>query len=276
MVTSEVTKDDIHALEVAVSDLRERIRELQEQTAVSSEAMAVKLMISSANSTSIDEEDGDGGSIAFLMFCTILVLLMTTPGIMLYYSGLVRLQNALSTAIQAYVIASVITFMWLCFGYTICFGKSSIGGVIGTFDKIWLTGVDRDSYEKAPMVPEYVFCSYQLAFAIITPSLICGAFANRMKFWAVVVFLSSWHLIVYCPIVHCFWHPDGFLARWGVQDFAGGCVVHISAGFSSLISALMVGRRKRHKRIRIFHPHNKIISATGECAGCCLLILVCH
>lgn len=252
-------EDLLPSLQDAISELRFRISDLQAST----DAQLVNIMSNVTNSTSTYEED-DAGSIAFLLFCTILVLCMTTPGIMLYYSGLVRLQNALSTAVQAYVIMSLISFLWLVVGYSICFGSSSLGGVIGSMDKVWLQGVSAEPYSAlASHVPEYVFCSFQLSFAIITPSLICGAFANRMKFWAVIAFLSLWHLFVYCPIVHCIWHPEGWLSKWGVQDFAGGCVVHISAGFSALISALMVGQRRRHKLIKTFHPHNKVISAIG-------------
>lgn len=258
-------ESELRALSSAVFFLRERLNGLKE----SREAEEV---VSSLLPTREDEgagrwlsSDVDGGSTAFLLFCSVLVLMMTTPGIVLYYSGLVRLQNALSTAIQAYVITSLITFLWLCLGYSLCFGSSS-SGVIGTFDKAWLSGVGGEPNDDlAPGIPEYVYCSFQLAFAVITPSLICGAFANRMKFLAVVVFISLWHIFVYCPIAHCFWHPDGWLKSWGVVDFAGGCVVHISAGFSALISALMIGKRKEGKTKKKFHPHNKIISGTGAC-----------
>jgi Amt family ammonium transporter len=288
-VSEGVSEDLIPLLREAITALRHRITELQTNISYNDEKLAVRVInmmtvatATASNSTNhtsgnhtsgnhtsenhTSENEVDSGSIAFMMFSTVLVLLMTTPGIMLYYSGMVRLQNALSTAIQAYVIASLVTFLWLLVGYSICFSSSSLGGVVGSLDKVWLRGVGSDpAHELASHIPEYVFCSFHLAFAIITPSLICGAFANRMKFWSVIVFLSSWHLIVYCPIVHCFWHPAGWLSKWGVQDFAGGCVVHISAGFSALISALMVGKRKRHKIIKTLHPHNKIISAIGAC-----------
>lgn len=265
-----VSEDLIPPLREAITALHLRITELQTNISYNDEKLAVRVInmmtvATASNSTNHTSDDEvDSGSTSFMMFSTVLVLLMTTPGIMLYYSGMVRLQNVLSTAIQAYVIASLVTFLWLLVGYSICFGSSSLGGVVGSLDKVWLRGVGSDpAHELASHIPEYVFCSFHLAFAIITPSLICGAFANRMKFWSVVVFLSLWHLIVYCPIVHCFWHPAGWLSKWGVQDFAGGCVVHISAGFSALISALMVGKRKQHKIIKTLHPHNKVISAIG-------------
>eukprot|EP00602_Paraphysomonas_sp_CaronLab_P010869 CAMPEP_0185029722 /NCGR_PEP_ID=MMETSP1103-20130426/16197_1 /TAXON_ID=36769 /ORGANISM="Paraphysomonas bandaiensis, Strain Caron Lab Isolate" /LENGTH=486 /DNA_ID=CAMNT_0027564567 /DNA_START=109 /DNA_END=1569 /DNA_ORIENTATION=- len=218
--------------------------------------------------------DGTGdpdsaGDTAWILTATVLVLLMTTPGIMLYYAGMVRLQNVLSTAMQGYSIMCVVTFLWMCFGYSLAFAPAdseNINAVIfGDSSRFWLNGLKMGgSHQMAPTIPESVFCVFQLSFAVITPSLICGAFADRMKFTAVLVSLGLWHLIVYCPIAHANWHPNGFLYKAGVLDFAGGNVVHISAGMSALVSAIIIGKRTGFGK-STFHPHNMLVSLTGSC-----------
>lgn len=209
----------------------------------------------------------DSGDTAWMMFATVLVYLMTTPGIMLYYAGFVRGGNVLSTAMQGFSLACVITFLWLCFGYSLSFAPADNNHpttrVFGNAQRFWLLGMHPDSiHQLAPTIPEPLFCAYQLAFAIITPSLICGAFADRMKFSSMLLSLGLWHLVVYCPIAHSHWHPDGFLHRAGVIDFAGGNVVHVSAGFSSLVSAIIIGQRSGFGKAN-FHPHNLLVSITG-------------
>lgn len=208
----------------------------------------------------------DSGDIAWMMFATVMVFLMTTPGIMLYYAGFVRVQNVLSTAMQGFSLACLITFLWLCFGYSLSFSPVDNSNprtrVFGNAERFWLLGMQPDTaHQLAPTIPEPLFCAYQLAFAIITPSLICGAFADRMKFSSMLISLGLWHLVVYCPITHSHWHPDGFLYRAGVIDFAGGNVVHICAGFSSLVSAIIIGERSSGKNS--YHPHNLLVSITG-------------
>jgi hypothetical protein len=209
----------------------------------------------------------DSGDTAWMMFATILVYLMTTPGIMLYYAGFVRVQNVLSTAMQGFSLACLITFLWLCFGYSLSFSPTNDSNpaarVFGTTERFWLLGMHPDSaHQNAPTIPEPLFCAFQLAFAVITPSLICGAFADRMKFSSMLISLGLWHLVVYCPIAHSHWHPDGFLHRIGAIDYAGGNVVHVSAGFSSLVSALIIGQRSGFGKSN-FHPHNLLVSITG-------------
>jgi hypothetical protein len=208
----------------------------------------------------------DSGDTAWMIFSTVMVLLMTTPGIMLYYAGFVRVQNVLSTAMQGFSLACLITFLWLCFGYSLSFSPAENSNpatrVFGNTERFWLLGMHPDSaHQLAPTIPEPLFCAYQLAFAIITPSLICGAFADRMKLSSMLISLGLWHLVVYCPIAHSHWHPDGFLYRAGILDFAGGNVVHISAGFSSLVSAIIIGQRLSGKNS--YHPHNLLVSITG-------------
>lgn len=226
---------------------------------------------STDNCTSVDETAGEeinSGDTSWMMVATTLVLLMTTPGIMLYYSGLVRLQNVLSTAMQGYSIACLVTFLWLCFGYSLAFAPSNSTGsnptpLFGDATRFWLNEMTGYStHEVAPTIPESVFCAYHLAFAIITPSLICGAFADRMRYIPMLICIGLWHLIVYCPLAHATWHPDGFLKKQGVLDFAGGCVVHVSAGFSALVSAVIIGQRTGLGKFQ-FHPHNMLISITG-------------
>lgn len=219
----------------------------------------------------------DSGDIAWMMFATVLVYLMTTPGIMLYYAGFVRGGNVLSTAMQGFSLACVITFLWLCFGYSLSFApvdnNHPTTRVFGNAQRFWLLGMHPDSvHQLAPTIPEPLFCAYQLAFAIITPSLICGAFADRMKFSSMLLSLGLWHLVVYCPIAHSHWHPDGFLHRAGVIDFAGGNVVHVSAGFSSLVSAIVIGQRSGLGKSN-FHPHNLLVSITGSLVFVIFLLL---
>ena len=209
------------------------------------------------------------GDTAWIIMCTILVFMMTLPGIMLYYSGLVRLQNVLATAMQGYCMAVVITFLWMCFGYSMTFAPIEKGdgppSVVGNAERLWLQGLHvYGSHQLAPTLPESLFCVYQLAFAVITPSLICGAFADRMKFVSMLASLGLWHLLVYCPIAHMTWHPNGLLHTTGVLDFAGGNVVHVSAGFSALVSAIIIGKRAGFTKKSNFHPHNMLVSITGE------------
>lgn len=225
------------------------------------------LTYSSSSSTSTSSVLFDSGDTAWMMFATVLVFMMTTPGIMLYYAGLVRVQNVLATAMQGFSVACLITFLWLCFGYSLSFSpvnnshESTL--IFGNAERFWLLGLKPStSHQIALHIPESLFCAYELAFAIITPSLICGAFADRMKFSSMLISLGLWHLIVYCPIAHAHWHPDGFLHKAGVIDYAGGNVVHISAGFSSLLAAIVIGQRTGFRK-NTFHPHNLLVSITG-------------
>lgn len=181
------------------------------------------------------------GDTAWMLTSTALVLFMTMPGLALYYSGMIREKNVLACAMQIFTIACIITFLWLAFGYSLAFCPTNTvafhdtrNAVYGNSERLWLKGLGLDTtHQLAPTIPEAVFCAYQLTFAIITAALIYGSFADRMKYTSMIIFISFWHLIVYCPVAHSNWHPDGWLYQLGVLDYAGGNVVHISSGQSN-------------------------------------------
>ena len=213
--------------------------------------------------------DINSGDTAWMLFSTVLVLFMTVPGLALYYSGLVRINNVLTSVMQTFSIAALITFLWLFYGYSIAFApihttsNNEVYSIIGNGSRLWLNGMYEYSiHDIAPTIPESVFCTYQLTFAIITPALICGAFADRMKYSSMLIFMTLWHTIVYCPVAHMFWHPQGFLKQFGTLDFAGGNVVHLSSGVSGLICALVIGNRSGYGKER-FQPHNILITVMG-------------
>ena len=205
------------------------------------------------------------GDTAWMFFACVVVFFMTLPGIMLFYSGMVRVNNVLATAMQGFSVCFLMCFLWMCFGYSLAFAPINSSGdsrfsVYGDASRFWLMGMELTStHQLAPTIPESLFCMYELSFAVITPALICGAFADRMKFASMLLFFALWHLLVYCPVAHMHWHPDGFLQRLGVLDFAGGDVVHVNAGFAAMVSAIVIGKRQNRK----FHPHNMLYSITG-------------
>jgi Amt family ammonium transporter len=183
----------------------------------------------------------DTGNTGFMLLCTSLVMLMT-PGLAFFYGGLVGRKNVLAIMIQSFVSMGWTTVIWFAVGYSLCF-SGDVGGVIGNLDKAFLMGVGLNSPAPLnPTIPELVFFGYQMMFAIITPALITGAFANRVTFKAYMAFLTAWLLFVYFPFVHMVW-GGGILAKWGVLDFAGGIVVHNIAGLAALASVLYVGKR---------------------------------
>jgi ammonium transporter, Amt family len=220
----------------------------------------------------------DSGDTAWMLTSTALVLFMTLPGLALYYSGMVRVKNVLATVMQTLSIAALITILWLCWGYSLAFAPTqpcidvrtpsssncaASALIYGDGSRLWLQGLTVTSTNQlAPTIPESVFCTYQLTFAIITAALICGSFADRMKFVPMLVFISVWHTIVYCPIAHSVWHPQGFLFKAGVLDYAGGNVVHISSGMAGLASTIVIGNR-RGFGIERFAPHNILTTFTG-------------
>jgi ammonium transporter, Amt family len=184
----------------------------------------------------------DTGNTGFMLLCSSLVMLMT-PGLAFFYGGLVGRKNVLAIMIQSFVSMGWTTVIWFAVGYSLCF-SGDVGGIIGNLDKAFLNGVTLSS--PSPInssIPEIVFIAYQMMFAIITPALITGAFANRVTFKAYMAFLTFWLLLVYFPFVHMIW-GGGILAKWGVLDFAGGIVVHNIAGLAALASVLYVGRRQ--------------------------------
>src|SRR3990172_10336542 len=184
------------------------------------------------------------GDISRVATATALVMLMT-PALGFFYAGLVRKKNLVSTLIQCLIIFAVISMVWALWGYSLVFGPS-VGGVIGDFSLVGLNNIGIHTYNSllAPQVPELLFFAFQLKFAAITPALIIGACAERIKFRSLLIFIVLWSTLIYAPIAHWVWNPDGWLRGLGAIDFAGGIVVHVSAGLSALAAALVVGRRK--------------------------------
>ncbi|MEI7981544.1 MAG: ammonium transporter [Bacteroidota bacterium] len=180
------------------------------------------------------------GSTGFMLLAASLVMLMT-PGLALFYGGLATKRNILGIMIQSFVSLGWTTVLWVIFGYSLCFSGGE-GGIIGNLDKVFLQGIRIDSMYSNGKIPELVFVAYQMMFAIITPALITGAFVNRVNFKAYFIFLTVWQILVYYPFVHMIW-GGGLLAQWGVLDFAGGIVVHATAGFAALASVFYVGAR---------------------------------
>ena len=183
----------------------------------------------------------DTGSTGFMLLATSLVMLMT-PGLAFFYGGLASKRNILAIMIQSFVSLGWTTVLWIFFGYSLCFSGGE-GGIIGNFDKAFLSGISIDTlWAGNGKIPEIVFIAYQMMFAIITPALITGAFVNRVTFKSYFIFLTLWQILVYYPFVHMIW-GGGLLAQWGVLDFAGGIVVHATAGFAALASVFYVGAR---------------------------------
>lgn len=182
----------------------------------------------------------DTGSTGFMLLACSLVMLMT-PGLAFFYGGLATKRNILAIMIQSFVSLGWTTVLWFAFGYSLCFSGGE-GGILGNFDKAFLNNVGIDSMYSNGKIPEVVFIAYQMMFAIITPALITGAFVNRVTFKSYLIFLTVWQILVYYPFVHMIW-GGGLLAQWGVLDFAGGIVVHATAGFAALASVFYVGAR---------------------------------
>ena len=182
----------------------------------------------------------DAGNTAWLITATALVLFMTLPGLALFYGGLVRAENLLSVLMQCFTIAALVSVVWLVCAYSLAFGGGNAW--IGDLGKVLLHGVERGAAAANTTIPESVFFMFQMTFAIITPALIVGAFVERMKFSAVVLFMLLWLLLVYVPVAHWIW-GGGWLAQRGLLDFAGGLVVHLTAGISALVLAVVIGPR---------------------------------
>ena len=200
----------------------------------------------------------NSGDTAWIIVATALVLFMTLPGLALFYAGLVRAGSVLSVIMQCVMIACIASVLWMVVGYSLAFGDS-VGGWIGGLDKMFFEGVGTDSVNGT--IPEIVFAMFQMTFAIITPALIVGAYPERMKFSAILVFSAAWLLLVYAPVAHWVW-GGGWMAAMGVRDFAGGIVVHATAGVSALMLAKMLGPRKDFPN-HLRPPHNPGMTATG-------------
>ena len=202
----------------------------------------------------------DTGDTAWMLTSTVLVLLMTIPGVALFYGGMVRGKNVLATTMQSFAIACLASVLWMVAGYSLAFSDGgSANAFIGGLSKAFFAGVTPASLTGT--IPEYVFITFQMTFAIITPALIAGAFAERMKFSALLVFTLLWLFIVYVPVAHWVW-GGGFLGGDGVLDFAGGTVVHINSGIAGLVVALMLGKRDGYGQVNMA-PHNLVYSLIG-------------
>jgi Amt family ammonium transporter len=218
---------------------------------------------------SVDSSKINSGDTAWMLTSTALVLFMTIPGLALFYGGMVRKKNVLTILMQSFAITCLVSIIWVVVGYTLAFtpGNSFIGG----FSRFFMAGMNYIKGDKAttltvshlaPTIPETVYVVYQMTFAIITPALITGAFADRMKFSAMLVFMTLWSIIVYSPIAHMVWEPTGWLAAAGILDFAGGTVVHINAGIAALVCALVLGKRVGYGK-EAMAPHNLTLTLIG-------------
>lgn len=217
----------------------------------------------------------NSGDTAWMITASALVLMMTIPGLALFYGGLVHKQNALATTMQSFATCCLVAVIWVVAGYSIAFTNGHIGFIggstfIGDFSRLLFAGIDHtkafilgaglDNAVKTT-IPETVFMIFQMTFAIITPALIAGAFADRIKFSSLLVFMGAWSLLVYAPLAHWVWHPAGFLFKMGILDYAGGTVVHINAGIAGLIAAIVIGRR--HEKAVDQLPYNLVFSLVG-------------
>ncbi|PAU61412.1 ammonia channel protein [Pseudomonas sp. PIC25] len=208
-----------------------------------------------------EEPTLNSGDTAWMLVATALVLFMTIPGLALFYAGMVRSKNVLSVLMQCFAITGLISVLWVIYGYSLAFdttgmeqGVTNLNSFIGGLSKAFLAGLGTESLVAG--IPESVFITFQMTFAIITPALIVGAFAERMKFSAMLIFMAVWFTVVYAPIAHMVWSGDGALMwDWGVLDFAGGTVVHINAGIAGLVACLVLGKRKGYPTTAMA-PHN--------------------
>ena len=204
----------------------------------------------------------DSGNTAWMLTSTALVLFMTIPGLALFYGGMVRKKNVLATMMQSFAITCLVTILWMVAGYSLAFREGS--PYLGGLDRLFLNGMGVASFAgtDGANIPETVFMVFQMTFAIITPALIAGAFADRMKFSAMLWFIGIWLLAVYAPIAHWVWGPKGWLLDKGVLDYAGGTVVHINAGIAGLVAAIVLGKRLGYGK-EAMAPHNLTLTVMG-------------
>lgn len=226
---------------------------------------AAGLLAASSVPALAQEAVPDKGDTAFMMLATILVLLMIIPGLALFYGGLMRAKNMLSVLMQCTMIAATVMIIWVVYGYSFAFGGST-SAFFGGFGKLFLAGVTPDStaatFTDGVVIPEYVFICFQMTFAAITPALIVGAFAERIKFSAVMLFTVLWVTVVYFPVAHMVWDGAGLIFNMGALDFAGGTVVHINAGVAGLVGCIMIGKREGYGR-DMLAPHSMTLTLVG-------------
>jgi len=210
------------------------------------------------------------GDTAWMLTSSGLVLFMTIPGLALFYAGMVRKKNLLATIMQSFAITCVVSLLWWAVGYSLAFTPGSTP-YLGGYSRLFMQGMRFVFDAKSPQltvshlaltIPETVYAMFQMTFAIITPALICGAFAERMKFSAMLIFMSLWSIVVYAPVAHWVWEPSGWLATMGILDYAGGTVVHINAGIAALMAALVMGKRVGYGR-EFMAPHNLALTMIG-------------
>ena len=222
--------------------------------------LGLLLTLASIN-VAADTGSVDGADTAWIMTATALVLFMTLPGLSLFYGGLVRTKNVLSVLMQCFSICCLMSILWLVVGYSLAFGDGgSLHWFIGGLDNILLGGIQESSVSGS--IPESVFALFQMTFAVITPALIVGGFAERMRFSSVLVFSSLWLLLVYAPVCHWVWGGGWLASSWGVMDFAGGLVVHLTAGAAALVAAVQLGSRRGFPD-QAMPPHNLTLSVMG-------------
>jgi Amt family ammonium transporter len=207
------------------------------------------------------------GDTSWMLTSTALVLMMTIPGLALFYGGMVRKKNVLATLMQSFAITCLASVLWVVVGYTLAFTPGN--GLVGGFSRFFLHGMVFENEAAklsvshlAPTIPESVYVMFQMTFAIITPALVTGAFADRMKFSAMLAFMALWSVLIYAPIAHMMWEPTGFWTTAGVLDFAGGTVVHVNAGIAGLVCALVLGKRLGYGR-EAMAPHNLTLTLIG-------------
>jgi len=223
---------------------------------------AVPAFLLSTAASAADKPVIDTGDTAWLLIATALVLMMNIPGLALFYAGMVRKKNVLATAVQAFAVAALVTVLWFAVGYSLAYTDGgALNGVLGSLARAFGRGLQGSTHPLARTVPENVFLMYQATFAIITPAIIAGAFAERMKFSALMWFMALWVLLVYVPVTHWVW-GGGFLGQAGVLDFAGGLVVHVNAGIAGLVCALVLGRRQGYGHENMA-PHNLVLTLIG-------------
>jgi Amt family ammonium transporter len=204
----------------------------------------------------------DPANTAWMLTASVLVLFMTLPGLALFYAGLVRMKNVLSVLMQCFAITCIVSLAWVAVGYSLAFGDAGgLNAWYGGFDKSFLAGIDVRTVKGS--IPESVFAMYQMTFAIITPALVIGAYAERVRFAGMLLFSLLWLILVYCPVAHWVW-GEGWLQKNGIMDFAGGTVVHLNAGMAALVCALMLGRRRGFPETPM-PPHNMTMTVAGAC-----------
>ena len=257
-ILSTMSDEKFENLKVIVLDLLEKVRYLE------AEQGRILLDQSMASVVAPGTLTFNPGDVAWILMSTALVFLMTIPGLTLYYAGMAsHKKNLMTIAMQSFSICCLITIAWMFFGYSLCFSPGS--SVIGNSSRFFLINLQTMvGHERAPNIPESLFCVYQLGFAVVTAAIMAGASADRMKFNSMILFVGLWHLLVYCPIVHANWQSHGFLHEIGILDWAGGNVVHITAGVSGLITSLVIGKRRGFGEQR-FTPNNMLHTITGAC-----------